>query len=120
MKLLIVDDSNMIRQMIQASISKFNFETFQAGNGKEAIEIFKTEKPEIVTLDITMPEMDGLAVLEELLKINDKAQVIMITAVHDKVKSIEAMDKGAADFINKPFDPEKLEKALQRAIEQAS
>ena len=100
LKILIVDDSIMIVQAIQKYLETYNLEVVgTARDGKSAIEVFKKTLPDIVTLDITMPEMDGLTVLEEMLKIKDSVKIIMITALNDRFTGITAIKKGAKAFI---------------------
>lgn len=117
MKLLIVDDSEIIRDAIEEWLGKFNLEVVgRAGNGKDAIELFKSNHPDVVTLDITMPELDGLSALDEMLKINTKARIIIISALSAKEIALSALKKGAALFVNKPFTREELHEAFTEAI----
>lgn len=114
-KLMIVDDSSIIRQMIENSLTSQNIEVVgTAADGKAAIELFKELRPEIVTLDITMPEIDGLTVLEELLKIDPDVKIMVITALSDKSTGIKAIKLGAKSFLGKPFTEEKLKKNFAR------
>ena len=116
-KILIVDDSTMIIQTIKNYVTKYDLEIVgTAIDGKEAIEVFKKTLPDFVTLDITMPEIDGLTVLEEMLKIRDSAKIIIITALNDKLTGITAMKKGAKGFLNKPFNEEKFKEVLERIL----
>jgi two-component system chemotaxis response regulator CheY len=109
MKLLIVDDSEIIRIAIENYLKNSGIEIIgQAGNGVEAIEIFNDKKPDIVTMDITMPEMDGLTCMQEMLKINKDVKVIVITALSKKDIAIEALQKGAKRFLKKPLKEEEL------------
>ncbi|MCB0283365.1 MAG: response regulator [Calditrichae bacterium] len=112
---MIVDDSSIIRQMIENSLTSQNIEVVgTAADGKAAIELFKELRPEIVTLDITMPEIDGLTVLEELLKIDPDVKIMVITALSDKSTGIKAIKLGAKSFLGKPFTEEKLKKNFAR------
>ena len=120
MKILIVDDSTIIRRMIESSVGKYGFsEVLQAANGREAIELFEKHKPEIVTLDITMPEVDGIQALGEFKKIHSESNIIVVTALHDKNIAIEAMDLGAVDVLNKPFDEEAFNAILDDIVKGA-
>jgi len=117
MKLLIVDDSNIIRKAIQKYTLKYNMELVgQAGDGKAALEIFKNTLPDIVTMDVTMPEMDGLTCLDAMLKIKSDAKIIIISALADKATALDAMEKGAFSFISKPFQEEKLDAVIEKII----
>jgi two-component system chemotaxis response regulator CheY len=116
-KLLIVDDSLTIRQAIERNLKAFSLEVVgTAGDGKTAIEMFKSLKPDIVTLDITMPEMDGITVLEEMMKINKDVKVMVITALKDKATGLRAIQLGAKSYLVKPFTSEKLKAAFSRMM----
>ncbi len=117
-KILIADDSSIIRKIIQRSIVEDTFEIVGiAADGLKALELFKAENPQIVTLDITMPEMDGLTVLEEMIKINPQVKVIVISALTDKATGINAIKKGAKSFIAKPFTTEDVRSKLLKLAE---
>jgi len=116
-KIMIVDDSKMIIKLIQGFLEKYNIEIVgTASDGKEAIELFKKTNPDIVTLDITMPEIDGLTVLEEILKIDSSAKVVVISALSDNATALKALRIGAKDFIPKPFKEENFKTVLDRLI----
>lgn len=117
-KLMIVDDSAIIRQAIHKHLKDFNIEVVgTAEDGKIALEVFQQTRPDIVTLDITMPELDGLTVLEEMLKIDGKVKVMVVTALSDKSTGLKAIKLGAKSFLPKPFTPEKLRTAFERLID---
>jgi len=117
-KILIVDDSSIIRKIIQKSLTGNQFDLVGiAGNGASALELFKDKQPHIVTLDITMPEMNGLTVLEEMIKIDPKVKVIVISALSDKATGIHAIKKGAKSFIPKPFTTEDVQKTILKLAE---
>ena len=88
----------------------------EAGDGLQALELFKSKKPDIVTMDITMPEMDGLSSMVEMLKVNPEARIVVITALADRATALDAMDKGAAGFVAKPFTSESLWEALEPVL----
>ena len=114
MNLLIVDDSMVMRDTIGQSLSSYDVNIVgTAKNGKEAIEFVKQNKPDIVTLDITMPEMDGLRCLEEIMKVRPETMVIIITALADKLTGLQAIDKGAVGFLLKPIDPNELKETFE-------
>ncbi|MFZ5628709.1 MAG: response regulator [Spirochaetota bacterium] len=117
MKVLIVDDSTIMRAAIERFASQMNLEVVaKAPDGKQAVELFKQHLPDLVTLDITMPEMNGLQVLEEILKIKPDTRVLMVTAIREKSIAIEALKKGAKGFLNKPFNEETLKAALTEVM----
>ena len=117
-KLLIVDDSAIIRQAIQKHLIDFDIEVVgTAEDGKIALEVFQETKPDIVTLDITMPEVDGLTVLEEMLKIDENVKVMVVTALSDKSTGLKAIKLGAKSFLPKPFTPDKLRTSFERLMD---
>jgi two-component system chemotaxis response regulator CheY len=117
LKLLIVDDSHTIRQAIEKNLSNSDIEVIgHAGDGKTAIELFKDLKPDVVTLDITMPELDGISVLEQIMQINPNVKVMVITALKDKTTGLRAIQIGAKSYLVKPFTPDKLKLAFNRML----
>ena len=116
-KVLIVDDSLIIRQAIQKYLDEFNIEVVgTAEDGKAALDLFKQAHPDIVTLDITMPEMDGLTVLEEMMRLDPNVRVMVVTALSDKSTGLRAIKLGARSFLPKPFTPEKLKDSFERLL----
>lgn len=117
LKLLIVDDSFIIRQAIKKYLKEFNLEVVgTAENGKVALELFKKTNPDVVTLDITMPEIDGLTVLEEMIKIDKSVKVMVVTALTDKATGLKAIKLGAKSYLPKPFTEEKLQESFNRIL----
>jgi two-component system, chemotaxis family, chemotaxis protein CheY len=117
MKLLIVDDSLMICRTIEKTFSSWSFTEIEiVHDGLLAVEKFKTFKPDVVTMDITMPEMDGLSALKEIISMNENAKVLVISALGDHHTAIEALSLGADQFICKPFTPEDLINALDELL----
>lgn len=116
-KIMVVDDSNMIVKMIQGFLQSYNIEVVGTANdGQTAVELFKKTNPDIVTLDITMPKMDGLTVLQEILKIKNTAKVIVISALTDNATALKALQIGAKDFIPKPFKEDSFKEVLDRIL----
>jgi two-component system chemotaxis response regulator CheY len=117
LKAMIVDDSLMIVKTIQKYLSKYNVDIIgTASDGKTAIEVFNKTTPEIVTLDITMPEIDGLTVMQEMLSIDDTVKIIIISALNDKITKINAIKMGAVAFLEKPFTADKFDEVLERIL----
>ncbi|MEK6680239.1 MAG: sigma-54 dependent transcriptional regulator [Nitrospirota bacterium] len=114
-KILIVDDEKNIRDSIGLILSN-TYEPLYAASGEEAIKIYQDEKPYLVLLDIIMPDADGLAVLEKLKEIDRSVIVIMVTAVTVLSTAIEAMRKGAYDYIQKPFNANELKIKVDKAV----
>lgn len=121
MKLLIVDDSSVIRSRIArvsgaSNLPKLNIIGL-AKNGHEAIRICKVILPDLVTMDLTMPEMDGVSCIRELITQHPRINILVISALSDKTTVIQALKLGARGFINKPFSDKQLVDALLEFIE---
>ena len=115
--LLIVDDSSIMRRTIEKKLGDYDLEIIgMAANGNEALSIVEKEMPDVITLDITMPEMDGLTCLEAIMKIHPDAKVMIITALADKLTGLQALDKGARGFLYKPVNAEDLAKAFDKLL----
>lgn len=116
-KILVVDDSPVMRKGIIDLLSeKFSVEFLEAGDGREAVRMYKECKPDLVTLDVNMPEMDGMQALEEIIRIDPEARIIMLTTEAEKQKIIEAVSLGAKSYIVKPIDREKAQVKVANAL----
>ncbi len=113
---LVVDDSAFMRMRAVAGVKELGHETLEAGDGKEAVEVYKQARPQAVMLDITMPNMDGLAALREIMAFDSSARVAMVTAMGQQSMVMEAIKAGARDFIVKPFEPERMKAALDKIL----
>ena len=113
LRLLIVDDSNIMRRRIERSQQ---FEELQvvgtAGNGLEALEMFRKTDPDMVTMDLTMPQMDGIECISKLVQLKPAVRILVISALADKATAVEAMERGANGFLNKPFTDRQLNEAI--------
>lgn len=117
-RILIVDDAAFMRMMIRDILTKNNFEVAgEATNGDEAVTKFIELQPDLVTLDITMPGMDGVSVLKKIREKDPAARVVMCSAMGQQAMVVEAIQNGARDFINKPFHPQKVVETLRRALQ---
>lgn len=115
--ILIVDDAAFMRMMIKDVLSKNGFTIAgEAENGAKAIEKYKECTPDLVIMDITMPEVDGIEAVKEIKKINDAAKVIMCSAMGQQAMVIEAIQAGAKDFIVKPFQAERIIEAVKKVL----
>lgn len=116
MRLLIVDDSNMIRSRISRVVQNGGMTSVTlvglARNGMEAVRIAKATKPEVVTMDLTMPEMDGIQCITQLLRDQPKLNILVVSALSDKSTAIAALKLGARGFVAKPFTDDELRIAL--------
>jgi two-component system, chemotaxis family, chemotaxis protein CheY len=115
-KILVVDDAAFMRMRCSKLLSDNGFEVAEAVDGSEALEKYKEHKPDAVLLDITMPNLDGIATLKELLKMDPGARVAMVTAMGQQSMVIEALKIGARDFVVKPFDADRVLAAVKKMI----
>jgi len=116
-RVLIVDDAAFMRMMIRDILTKNGFEVAgEAENGQRAVEMYQELRPDVVTMDITMPEMDGITAVKEIKKRDPGARVIMCSAMGQQMMVMEAIQAGALDFIVKPFQQERVLQALAKAL----
>lgn len=116
-KLMIVDDSNIIRNKIKRGFNRLQFELVaMASNGVEALEMFHKYQPDVVTMDLTMPKMDGLECIERIVAIKPDVSIIVISALSDKATGIRALELGAVGFLCKPISDEELIDALNELV----
>ncbi len=116
-KVLVVDDAAFMRMMIKDILGKNGYEIVgEAENGQKAVEKYQELKPDLTTMDITMPEMDGITAVKEIKKLDPAAKVIMCSAMGQQAMVIEAIQSGARDFIVKPFQPDRVLEAVRKAL----
>lgn len=116
-RILIVDDAAFMRMMIKDILSKNGFEVVdEAADGAQAVEKYKEHTPDLVTMDITMPEMDGITSLKEIKKIDPNAKIIMCSAMGQQAMVIDAIQAGAKDFIVKPFQADRVLEAIKKTL----
>ena len=121
MRVLICDDAMFMRMMLKDILSKNGYEVVgEAENGKEAIDKYIELRPDLVLLDITMPEMDGITALKEIKHIDPQAVVVVCSAMGQQNMVIEAIQNGALDFIVKPFQQNRVIESLRRIEELTS
>lgn len=116
-KILVIDDDDSIRETLTNFLTRLNYDVISASNGREGVNIAIKENPDIVISDLRMPYLSGLEVLEELQKFDSQIKVIIITAHDDMSTTIQVMQKGAYDFIEKPIEIERLKISVKRALE---
>lgn len=121
MKLLVVDDSSMVRNRIARIVDQrrlpVDLVVALARDGNEAVQLAKAVRPELVTMDLTMPGMDGLACIPELLSRQPHMRILVVSALNDKSTAIEALRLGARGFLHKPFSDDELLLALLELVE---
>lgn len=115
-QILIVDDAAFMRMMIRDILSKDGYVIHEATNGAEAVEKYSAVNPDLVTMDITMPEVDGIEALKRIRLIDPQAAVLMVSAMGQQKLILEALEAGAADFIVKPFQPTKVLEIVHKAL----
>lgn len=116
-RILIVDDAAFMRMMIRDILSKNGYEVVgEAQDGAQAVEKYKELKPDLITMDITMPEMDGITALKEIKKLDGNAKVIMCSAMGQQAMVIDAIQAGAKDFIVKPFQADRVIEAIKKTL----
>jgi len=115
-RIMLVDDSAFMRVKCVKLLTKNGYEVVEATNGAEAIEQYKVQRPDVVLLDITMPDMDGLTALKELIKLDPDASVAMVTALDQRGITAEAIMAGAKAFVVKPFKPDKVLAAIDSLL----
>lgn len=117
LKLMIVDDSNIIRSKITRTLSQHHMEVVAtASNGEEAISLFARTTPDVVTMDLTMPRMDGLECIRALRKLNSRVHILIVSALADKATAIQALKEGAQGFLCKPFSESDLTEAMDELL----
>lgn len=117
--LLIVDDSQVIRGKISRAVSVLGLTVVgPAGNGAEALELAREHRPDLVTMDITMPGMDGIECTRQLVLALPEARVLVVSALADKATALEALKQGALGFLNKPFSEQELCEALSELMQE--
>lgn len=115
-KILVVDDAQFLRVRISKMLQADGHEVIEAENGVVAVQSYKANKPAIVLMDITMPEMDGLTALKEIRAYDPNAKVVMLTALGQESVVLEAIKSGAKDFVVKPFERERVMRAINKLV----
>lgn len=119
LRLMIVDDSNVIRRKIERLHGNSLFKVVASvANGEDAVKQWDACKPDVVTMDITMPDMDGLAATRALLEKDPELRILVVSALADRETAIEALELGARGFLCKPFSDEALKNALENVIRE--
>ena len=116
-RVLVVDDAAFMRKMVSDALSGGGHEIVgEAANGAEAVQRFQELRPDVMTLDITMPEKDGLAALREIIAVDPGAKVVMCSALGQESKVLESIKLGAKDFVVKPFQADRVVEAVGKAL----
>lgn len=116
-RVLVVDDAAFMRMMVKDILTKNGYEVVgEAENGMKALEKYQELKPDLTTMDIAMPEMDGISAVKEIKKVDPNAKIVMCSAMGQQAMVIEAIQAGARDFIVKPFQPDRVLEAVRKAV----
>ena len=116
-RVLVVDDAAFMRMMIKDILRKGGYQVVgEAEDGLRAIEKYRELKPDLVTMDITMPEMDGITAVKEIRKIDENAMIIMCSAMGQQAMVIDAIQSGAKDFVVKPFQTDRVLEAIRKVL----
>src|SRR3712207_2324437 len=116
-RVLVVDDAAFMRKMVTDALTKGGHEVVgEAGTGVEAVDRYRDLRPDVTTLDITMPEKDGLAALKEIIELDPSAKVVMCSALGQESKVLESIKLGAKDFVVKPFQAPRVLEAIGKAL----
>lgn len=115
-KVLICDDSLLVRKKLREALVGIGCEVLEARNGQEAVAVYQANQPDLVFMDIVMPDTDGLEALKQLKAFDDKANVVMISSLGTADKVIQALKYGAADFIQKPYTIEQITQTIAKIV----
>lgn len=116
-KIIIVDDSRILRKILNTTLTEAGHEVIaEAGNGEEVLKLLESLTPDLITLDITMPVMDGLTALKNIKEQYPSIKVVMVSAAGQKNKVMEALKSGASDFLQKPFEPDDVNRVVSKLV----
>ncbi len=117
---LVVDDAAFMRMMIRDILAKEGYVIHEAVNGRDAVEKYAELKPDLVTMDITMPEVDGISALRSIREADPGARVLMVSAMGQQKMIVEALEAGALDFLVKPFQPTKVLETVKKCLDASA
>ena len=115
-KILVVDDAAFMRMRCTKLLTENGYQVTEATNGAEALDKYQIDRPDAVLLDITMPKMDGIVTLQEIIKIDPAAKIAMVTAMGQRAMVMSALKAGARDFVVKPFDSVRVLETVQKLV----
>ena len=117
-KVLIIDDAKFVRNLIKKVVEKMDFAEVigEASNGLEGVSLYKKLKPDLVTMDLVMPDSNGIDAIEQIIKFDQDAKIIVISAIGQEMSVLEATSRGAKDYIKKPFREEQIFSTFERFL----
>ncbi len=117
-KVLIVDDAQFVRNRLKKIVAKMDFAEVvgEASNGIEGVSLYKKLRPDLVTMDLVMPDSDGLNAIEQIIKFDKDAKIVVISAIGQEMSVLDATEKGASDYIKKPFKEEEVYRTFERYL----
>ena len=115
--IMVVDDAAFMRMRCKKLLTQSGYDVLEAATGAQAVETYKENKPDAVLLDITMPDMDGLTALKEMMKLNPDVRVAMVSAMGQQSVVMDALKSGAKDFVVKPFEPDRVLATIKKLLE---
>ncbi|HTJ26833.1 MAG TPA: response regulator [Candidatus Limnocylindria bacterium] len=115
-RVLVVDDAVVMRMMIKNILSKEGYEVVEAQSGIDAVEKYRAVKPDIVTMDMVMPDMDGISAVRQIIAEDPSAKIVMCTSMGQQQLVVEAVQAGAKSFITKPFQPPKILETIEKVL----
>lgn len=120
MKLLVVDDSIVVRNVIRRSVESGAVEeVLSAEDGERAVELFDEHRPEMVTMDLTMPKLDGLEAISRILALRPRTSILVVSALNSYRTAMDALERGACGFLTKPFTEREVAEAIDQLVEHA-
>jgi len=115
-RILVADDASFMRLRLGTLLKDAGHKVLEATNGAEAVEKYESERPDLVVLDVTMPVMDGLSAIEAILHVDPSARIVVCSSLGQQSVVIQAIRAGAKDFVVKPFQPDRIIAAIDRAL----
>jgi len=115
---LIVDDANYVRNRLKKIVEKIEFADVigEASNGEDAVSLYKDLKPDLVTMDLVMPNYDGLQAIDAIMKFDKTAKIVVVSAMGQELSVADAMEKGAKEYIKKPFKDDEVSKIFEQIL----
>lgn len=116
-RVMVVDDAGFMRHALRGILERHGHQVIgEAATGYEAVQVYQSVKPDVVTMDITMPDLDGVSAVQAILKVDPKARIIMCSAIGAQSRVLDAIQAGAKDYVIKPFEEDRVVSAINQAL----